>query len=82
MTSNFKNFSLGNWNVRGLNDEKKCELVRDSLSSHLFDVIFLQETKLSDLNSFKKASFLPAIHDQFQHVDASGTAGGILISWS
>jgi exonuclease III len=48
----------------------------------MFDVIFLQETKLSDLNSFKKASFLPAIHDQVQHIDASGTAGGILISWN
>lgn len=81
MTS-FKNLSLGCWNVRGLNDDKKCELVRDSLSSNAFDVIFLQETKLQAISSFKKNSFLPTLHDYFEHVEALGTVGGILTSWN
>jgi exonuclease III len=81
MTS-FKNLALGNWNVRGLNDDNKCELVRDSLSSNAFDVIFLQETKLQAISTFKKNSFLPTRHDCFEHVEALGTAGGILTSWN
>jgi exonuclease III len=82
MTTSFKNFSLGDWNVRGLNDDKKCELVRDSLSSNMFDVIFLQETKLQSISHFKKNSFLPTTHDNFEHIDAIGTAGGILTAWN
>jgi exonuclease III len=78
----FKNFILGDWNVRGLNDDNKCELIRDSLTSNAFDVIFLQETKLQTISSFKRNSFLPASHDSFEHIEALGTAGGILTSWN
>ena len=82
MTTKFKNISLGGWNVRGLNDDRKCEVVRDYLSSNSFDILFLQETKLHDTTSYKRSIFLPANLDEFEHVDAIGTAGGILTAWN
>jgi hypothetical protein len=53
------------------------------MASNAYDVIFLQETILQAISSFKKKSaFLPAMHDKFEHVDAIGTARGILTSWN
>ena len=41
-------FSVGTFNVRGLNDEyKQIELVRD-IESYKVDVCTLQETKVTD----------------------------------
>ena len=47
------------WNVRGLGENDKCSLVRDTITSCCPRVVCLQETKLPSLSSFKLRSFLP-----------------------
>ena len=42
---------LLSWNVRGLNNPKKREVCKNLLKEWRYDIVCLQETKLSSLNS-------------------------------
>ena len=41
---------LVSWNIRGLNDPKKMEILRDWLRNWKVDVVCLQETKLDKVD--------------------------------
>ncbi|XP_071677171.1 uncharacterized protein [Lolium perenne] len=72
---------FSSWNVRGLGDEDKCHLVRDSVASALPSVMCFQESKLSHLDAAKARSFLPATLADFAVVDANGSRGGLVTAW-
>lgn len=82
MSKKFSSIRLCCWNDRGLGDEHKCELIRDTVASQKFDVIFVQETKRNSLSDFKKSSFLPRHLLSSVHLDALGSAGGVLVAWN
>ena len=42
---------LLSWNVRGLNNPQKREVCKNILKEWRYDIVCLQETKLSSLNS-------------------------------
>jgi exonuclease III len=48
------------WNVRGVGDRRKCDMVKETLCSISANIVLLQETKLNEVNRFKSSSFLPA----------------------
>jgi len=83
MSNGFKNFHIVSWNVRGLDDQDKCAVVKDAVVSTAPAVICLQETKLRDVNRFKAHSFLPPhFTNTIQYVNAAGSRGGILTAWN
>ena len=81
MNQNGRVFHLLSWNVRGLGDSLKCDVVKDALTSAHPTTICLQETKLSSPTNQKARSFLPPNFRDFQCVDAGGSRGGILTAW-
>ena len=81
MNVNGRVFHMISWNVRGLGDAEKCDIVRDTLTTVKPTIICLQETKLSSTSVTKARSFLPTSFRQFHCVDVGGTRGGILTAW-
>uniref|UniRef100_A0A8R7VHU8 Endonuclease/exonuclease/phosphatase domain-containing protein n=1 Tax=Triticum urartu TaxID=4572 RepID=A0A8R7VHU8_TRIUA len=70
-----------NWNVRGLGEDDKCSLVRDTITSCCPSVICLQETKLSSVSPLKLRAFLPMHLKEHVVTLSDGTAGGVLVAW-
>lgn len=69
------------WNVRGLNDKGKRDLVRNLINQWGADVYILLETKLKDnisslIHSIWNNRWLSELH-----VEAQGSNGGILTMW-
>jgi exonuclease III len=75
-------FSFISSNVRGLGDSRKCDIVKDTLLNNCFDIVLLQETKLSAISQFKSSTFLPSSLQNFISFDASNASGGILTAWN
>ena len=79
MNDNFWHLSVMSWNIRGLGDSEKCDVVRDAIASAAPSVCCLQETKLHDITTKKARTFLPpALAASHHFLGASGTRGGIL----
>lgn len=70
-----KMISLLFWDVRGLDQDDKCEDVLMELINASPSIVRLQETKLSSLSLSKARSFLPS--RLFAHItkDADGASG-------
>jgi exonuclease III len=67
--------------VRYLNDKDKRITVRNVIRSEKPDIICLQETKLDNFNEVLLRQIVGGRYQDKIHVDAQGTAGGILLSW-
>lgn len=77
MNSNTRPFLVVSWNVRGLGDSDKCNLVRNVFTDAKPSVICIQETKLASIDLFKAKSFLPTnFAASFVLAPAEGTRGG------
>ena len=75
--------SILSWNVCGMGDRDKCDSVRLAYPRLPPFVICLQETKLSDINHFKAATFLPGMHSaSFSSLNSDGASSGILTDWN
>ncbi|CAN6293304.1 unnamed protein product [Urochloa humidicola] len=73
--------SILSWNVRGLGDRKKCNDVRLAIFSPP-TVLCFQETKLTAVNTFKAASFLPhALASSYSFQPSIRASGGVLTTW-
>ena len=80
--SSVKSLSVLSWNVRGLGDSEKCELVRAAIASLSPTVACLQETKAQEISKFKARSFLPPkLADTFLDIPSTGTRGGLITAW-
>jgi len=76
-------FTVMSWNVRGLGDPEKCDLVRDAVTSAMPLICCLQETKLPDITTLKARCFLPTnLANSFKLISAAGSRGGILTAWN
>jgi exonuclease III len=82
MSRNLLSFNFASWNVHGLGDTKKCDIIKDTLLNHPFDIILLHETKLSSINQFKSSSFLTSSLQNFTTVDVITMSRGILTAWN
>ncbi len=77
-----RSFKFLSWNVRGLNDQAKCTLVKAFLRASKCCVVCLQETKLASTSAPKFISFCSFHLQEFHTLDAVGTKGGILTAWN
>jgi exonuclease III len=74
-------FSLVSWNIRGLGDDDKCTMVKDTLSAAQPNIVCLQESKLSSTDALKTRASLPPHISGFCCVDAAATRGGLVTAW-
>lgn len=67
--------------MRGLNSERKWNLIRDKIVESRSETVCLQETKRDqfDINYIK--NFCPANFDLFEFLPSVGASGGILVAW-
>jgi exonuclease III len=72
---------LISWNVRGLNNPQKREVVKHLLREWRCDIVCLQETKLDVLDHRTVWSLWGNQHVNWVALDAINTAGGILLMW-
>lgn len=73
------------WNVRGLNQRARRDMVRETISTTLCHIACLQETKLSEIDQFMAAYLGGHRLDDYIFKLAgglSGTRGGILLMWN
>lgn len=69
------------WNVRGLNDLARRDVVRLLLSQHNVSVVCLQESKLAVVDVSVIMQICGSMFDGFEFVPAAGTRGGIIVAW-
>ena len=73
---------LFSWNVRGVNNPNKRNIIRNFIRSQRVDLVCLQETKIQELSSAIVRSLGAGRLDEWRTVEAEGTAGGILVFWN
>jgi exonuclease III len=79
---NNRTWKIMNWNIRGINSEKKWLALSNKIEESGCDIICLQETKREhfDLQYVKK--FCPKKFSKFLFVPSVGASGGIIIIWN
>jgi exonuclease III len=68
------------WNVRGLNDPRKRDAIREFLDTVHAKVVCFQETKMSVIDRYTILQCLGPAFDGFYFLPALGTRGGILLA--
>nr|XP_023884749.1 uncharacterized protein LOC111996948 [Quercus suber] len=72
---------LLSWNVRGLNNSRKREVCKNLLKEWRCDIVCLQETKLSLVNSVVLRSLSGSPFNDWAVLDAVQSSGGVLLVW-
>ena len=69
------------WNVRRANDNSKRKLIKAFVRNHKVDLLCIQETKIQLMSEGLVRSIGVGRYLDWRALDASGSAGGILICW-
>ena len=69
------------WNVRGANNPEKRKVIKQFIRDQRVDLVCLQETKVQNMNMQLARSLGVGRFSEWVAVDASGSAGGILLIW-
>jgi exonuclease III len=79
---NLGNLSILSWNVRGLDDQNKCSLVKDTVRAAKASIACFQETKLEVISYVKLVTFVPPSLFTYSFLPSIGTKGGALTTWN
>jgi exonuclease III len=71
-----------NWNLRGINSEKKWLALASKISESNFDIVCLQETKRESFDEQYLRNFCPKKLNKFEFVPSVGASRGIIIIWN
>jgi len=74
-------FRMLSWNVRGINDLRKRDVLKRFLRDWKCDLICFQETKLEDILLSVIRSLWGQHFVGFVFLKAAGASGGILVMW-
>jgi exonuclease III len=77
-----RNWNILYWNVRGLNDPDKWDLIRNKLEESASSIFCFQETKKEEIDAAFLHKFAPRHFDCFEYCPCKGASGGILVGWS
>ncbi|KAL9659549.1 hypothetical protein QQ045_024356 [Rhodiola kirilowii] len=69
------------WNVRGANDSKKKQAIRNLRIKHGMDMVFIQETKIKKLEDSAVDKMWGREKYSWSSVDTEGARGGLLTIW-
>ena len=69
------------WNVRGVNNPEKRKVIKQFIRDQRVDLVCLQETKVQNMTLRMAQSLGERRFSDWVSVDASGSAGGILLLW-
>jgi exonuclease III len=70
------------WNVRGLGETDKCDLIRNAICAVHPHIACLQESKLSHLDANKAKSFLSSNLSDNATLPANAMRGGMVTTWN
>lgn len=70
------------WNVRGLNNKARRDVVRDTIASTRPEIVCLQETEIKNMTSRVLLTTLGASLDRHAVLPANGTRGSVLVAWN
>lgn len=73
---------LISWNVRGMNSSLKRAVTKGLFQSFKGECLFLQETKLENINAYVLRSICPWSNCRFVMCPLVGASGGILLVWN
>jgi hypothetical protein len=71
-----------NWNIRGINSEKKWSALSNKIDECGCDIICLQETKRQSFDHQYLQKLCPRRLSKFAYLPSIGASGGILIVWN
>lgn len=69
------------WNVRGLNNKARRDVIRDLVATTKPEIVCFQETKVEEMTTRILLSTLGMAIDGHAALPATGTRGGMLIAW-
>ena len=75
------NLKLMSWNVRGANDSNKRKLIKSFVRKQKVDLLCIQETKIQLMSEGVVKSLGVGRFLDWRALEASGSAGGVLICW-
>lgn len=70
------------WNIKGLGNPEKRESVENFISLHCFDVVCLQESRVSSPLQFLLRSCGGNRISKWAMSDAKGASGGVFVRWN
>jgi exonuclease III len=82
MNNNFRNWNVLNWNIRGLNDDSKCLVVRQKIEVSCCSIFYIQETKLEVITTLHLKNLASEHFNNFTFSPSRGASSGILIGWN
>lgn len=77
-----KNWSILNWNVRGINSSDKWLALPNKIEESGCAILSLQETKRDHFDSSYLKNFCPKRINKFEFVPSIGASGGLLVAWN
>ena len=69
------------WNVRGISDLRKRDVLKNFLRDCKCDLVCLQETKLEEVTCSAVRSLWENYSVDFAFLKAEGASGGIIVMW-
>jgi exonuclease III len=80
--NNTKNWKIMNWNIRGVNSDKKWDALSNKIEESGCDIVCLQETKREHFDLKYIKNFCPKKFNKFVFLPSVGASGGIIIIWN
>jgi exonuclease III len=79
---NTRQWKILNWNIRGINSEKKWNALANKIDECGCDIISLQETKRENFDNKYLRNFCPKKFNMFVFVPSVGASGRLIIIWN
>jgi exonuclease III len=76
-----RDWSILNWNIRGINSVDKCNAVKEKIEESACSIFCIQETKRSHFDHSYIKKLAPKRFNKFAFSPSDGASGDILIVW-